>query len=170
MKTVLCTLAVIFSILFLLWSGIRVYNNIIFDINCGDRIKRAADANTIELAIQEMKAVISYAEKEDLTQGYTSVLYQTPDEDIGFWYKNLKNALEELEKVSPSATQLEKSNLLMKLRETLLDHTSGGDSVTLPSSISIFPHNKAFCWWAWISIILAAIFWIGFSVQVFNDY
>jgi len=41
---------------------------------------------------------------------------------------------------------------LLKLRQTLLDTSSGTESVTEPSGISIFPHNVAYAWWAWISL------------------
>lgn len=132
-------------------SGVRLYKSITFGINCGGRIKRAADSNTIELAKKEMQVVVLYLEDNDMTKGYTSILYKTPDEDVGFWYENLKSALDELEKVKPSISQLEKSNLLMKLRETLLDEDA---SVTLPMGISIFPNNVAYCMWGWFSCIL----------------
>jgi len=109
---------------------------LIIGINWGidvtDRLKRAAVANTIELATQELQAVISYLEKEGITLGYTSVLYNTPDEDVGYWYQNLKGSLEELQKVSSQTTQLERTNILMKLRETILDDEAEGTKVTQP--------------------------------------
>jgi hypothetical protein len=145
----------IFPILF--WIGVRVYDTIQFDRKCADHIKRAADANTIDLAIQEMKTVVVYLEANDIKTGYTSVLYTTPDEDVGYWYNNLTSALGELEKVTPETTQLTRSNLLLKLRETLLDHSSSGETVTLPSGVTIFPNNVAFCWWGWISTMLLII-------------
>lgn len=142
---------------FLFWGGIRVYKNITFDINCGGHIKRAADANTIDLATQEMKTVVAYLEREGMTSGYTSVIYRTPDEDVGFWHTNLKSSLEELEKVKSETTALERSNLLLKLRETLLDHTNSGESVTAPTGISVFPNNSGFAFFLVLSLILGVI-------------
>ncbi|OGZ72000.1 MAG: hypothetical protein A2908_00980 [Candidatus Staskawiczbacteria bacterium RIFCSPLOWO2_01_FULL_38_12b] len=127
-----------------LWIGIRVYRAVVFKIECSGHIKRAADANTTELASQEMKVVVDYLEQHSMTSGYTSVLYRTPDEDVGFWYINLKSSLEELKKVKTGTSQLERSNLLLKLRQTLLDQKEMGESVTTPKGISIFPHNTAF--------------------------
>ena len=117
-------------------------------------IKRAADANTVELAIQEMKTVVAYLEARGMTSSYTSVLYRTPDEDIGFWYQNLKASLGELEKITPETTQLERSNILIKLRETLLDHGQSV-SVTQPSGISIYPNNVAYAWFGWLGLVAA---------------
>jgi len=142
---------------FLCWAGVRIYRDITFGINCEGHLKRAADSNTIELAIQEMSIAVSYLEKEDITGGYTSILYKTPDADVGFWYSNLKSSLDELEKVKPEATQLERSNILLKLRETLLDHESSGDSVTVPGGISVFPNNSGFCLFSVITGIVGLV-------------
>ncbi len=101
-----------------------------------------------------METAISYIEKEQMTSGYTSVLWQAPDEDVSFWYSNLKSALEELKQVKPEATQLEKSNVLMKLRETLLDNSS---SVTAPQGISVYPHNAIVFYWGILSIVLFGV-------------
>ena len=135
------------------WAATRGIKSILFDINCGERIKRAADANTIELAKQEMDAIVAYLESNDLTSGYTSVIYRSPNEDVGFWYKNLKSAKEELYLVTPSTTQLEKTNILIKLRETLVDHSASGVKVTIPEGISVFPNNMSYFLWCWVSII-----------------
>ena len=79
-------------------------------------------------------------------------------EDVGFWYQNLKASLGELEQVSSTATQLEKSNLLIKLRETLLDQGKEGISITSPDGISRFPLNTAY---AIAGIIFFVLFIVG---------
>ncbi|TSC53252.1 MAG: hypothetical protein LiPW39_385 [Parcubacteria group bacterium LiPW_39] len=96
MKTVALVLAILATVFLLGLTGVTIYRAVVFDIDCGDRIKRAADANTIELASKEMEVVVSYIEKRGLTEGYTSILYNTPDEDVGFWHQNLKASLGEL--------------------------------------------------------------------------
>ncbi len=149
-------IGVIFLLPLLLWTGVRIYKGVIFDINCTNRIKRAADSNTVELATVEMEAVIRYLETNNLTSGYTSVAYNSPDEDVGWWYSNLKSSLVELRKVTPQTTQLERSNVLIKLRESLLDHSKDGDKVTAPDGISIYPNNKAYAWRGYISLLLFA--------------
>jgi hypothetical protein len=141
---------------FCLFSGIRLYKNINFGIDVTGHIKRAADVNTIELAKQEMDVVIKYLEENKITEGYTSILYRTPSEDIGFWYNNLKQSVTELEK-GINGTQLEKTNVLMKLHETLVDHSESGVSVTCPNGISIYPNNTAFAIFGWMSFLFFII-------------
>ncbi|MGB7762916.1 MAG: hypothetical protein WBL61_23985 [Bryobacteraceae bacterium] len=135
-----------------IWGGVRIVASIRYGIDCG-RQKRAADANNIELAKQELAVATSYLERHRMMAGYTSVLYNEPSEDVGFWYKNLDMSLQELEREPATASELEKSNLLLKLRQTLLDTSSGTESVTEPSGISIFAHNVAYAAWAWISLL-----------------
>lgn len=136
------------SIIFLTWVTTIIVFTVQFERNCEGRLKRAADANTVELASQELNSALGYLESNKLTTGYTSILYTTPDEDIEYWYQNLKKASEELSKVGPEATQLEKTNVLMKLRETLLDQGETGVSVTVPPGISKYPYNTLFGIWA----------------------
>jgi len=120
--------------------GWRIYQKTVLKQNVTGYIKRAADANTIELANQELTRVLDYLEANDMTEGYTSVLWQTPDEDIGFWYNNLKASQQELATLN-SNSALEKTNVLMKLRETLLDQGER-TKVTVPSGLAVYPNNK----------------------------
>ena len=154
--------AVLFAgsvVLLLSWMGVRGYNAITFNQDISGHLKRAADANTIELATKEMETALGSIEQRGLTSGYTSILYKTPDEDINFWYSNLSDSLSELKTVNPNASQLEKSNVLMKLRETLLDSGEKSTSITCPSGISVYPYNTAFCIWGWLSLIVFCISW-----------
>ena len=141
---------------FLGWMTTRVVQDVLFDRNIGGHLKRAADANTIELAEKELAGVIAYLEQMGMTSGYTSIFWRTPDEDIGFWYQNLKASLGELHKVSKEATQLEKSNILIKLRETLVDHGQSL-SVTVPQGASIFPSNMGYFWWSTAGIVIGIV-------------
>ena len=97
--------------------GFRISKNIEFKQNVSGYLKRAADANTIALANQELTKVIDYLEANNITEGYTSIFYETPNEDISFWYQNLKASQLELTNLQ-SESALEKTNVLMKLRET----------------------------------------------------
>lgn len=136
----------------LLFSGVRIYKSITFGIEVTGHLKRAADANTVELARKELEVAVAYLERNNLTSGYTSILYQSPDEDISFWYTNLNVSLKELRRVKPDATQLEVSNVLMKLRETLLDAGEKSVLVTVPDGISVFPHNTIYAIWGWLAL------------------
>ncbi len=141
----------------LIFTTVRTVKKVRYDIDCGGHLKRAADANTVEIAKIELKTTLDYLKENEMTKGYTSVLYQTPDEDIAFWFNNLTQSYGELERVTENASQLEKSNLLIKLRETLLDHGKDGDTVTEPLGISIYPNNVMYAWWALISGLMACV-------------
>jgi hypothetical protein len=117
-------------------------------------LKRAADSNTVDLAKSNLTVALTNIESNSWTSGYTSVIYRTPDEDIGFWYTNLKDSLGELNKLSPEASQLEKTNVLMKLRETLLDKGSSGENITSPDGISVYPYNASWAFLAFIGLAL----------------
>lgn len=160
MRTVISGILAIVAVIALLAvvtsAAVRSIN---FDRNCTGRLQRAADANTIEIAKVELAAAVDHLNKVDLRSGYTSVLYTTPDEDIGFWYNNLAASLAELDAIPENATQLEKSNVLMKLRETLIEvGDKGGQTVTCPAGISRYPHNKMYAVATWGLLIMLTVF------------
>ncbi len=122
--------------------GFRVSKKIDFKQNVSGYLKRASNANTIDLAEQELSRSIKYLEDKNMTTGYTSVIYETPDEDVDFWFRNLKASQHELQSLTASSA-LEKTNVLMKLRETLQD---------TPKGISAFPDNRL-----WAILMLIAV-------------
>lgn len=146
------------TVVFVIVFGICIINSVNMNRNCIGHLKRAADANTIELAEKELGIAVKYLEDNNLTSGYTSAIYETPDEDIEFWYNNLKASLNELHSVSPDASGLEKTNILMKLRETLLDNGDQGTYVTHPGGLSRYPHN----------LILGLLFWVSLCLMIFG--
>ncbi len=154
-------------LLFALWGGVRVVSDIGFVQDCEGYLKRAADANTVELAAVELAKAVEYAKNNNLTSGFTSVMYRTPDEDVGFWYRNLAQSLEELQKVKPDTAQLERTNVLMKLRETLMDTEGGHMSVTVPPGLSVYPQNVGLAWLGWVSAFMAVF---GLFLATVGDY
>lgn len=153
-KTVI---AVIAFFVFSVWALVRIMGGVTFDQNCGGYLGRAANANTVEMAKKELNVALRYMESNRLTDGYTSIWYRTPDEDIGFWYRNVKAARDELDALPPTTTALEKTNVLLKLRETLMDQ----NGVTVPSGISIYPHNGFVALLSWVSgLILIIMLWL----------
>lgn len=154
-------------VLFLLWVIARIVLMVQFDRNCGGYLKRAADANTIQLAKTQLRIAIDYLEVNNINSGYTSIIYRTPDEDIKFWHNNIVDSLKELEEISEDASPLEKSNVLMKLRETLMDHAdNGSEEITVPAGISVYPYNTLMCLWGSLSAIFLAI---GVIAKVYKD-
>ncbi|MFK7769303.1 MAG: hypothetical protein AB8B55_18925 [Mariniblastus sp.] len=108
---------------------------------CSGHLKRAADANTIELAEKELKIAVDYIEANGLTTGTTSVLYSMPKCELDFWYENLKASLEELQSTPDDADRLTISNQLIKLRETIVDQREKGARVTIPPNAHVFPNQ-----------------------------
>ncbi len=149
----------ILLVLFLSLAIFRIYSSIVIKQELTGHLKRAADANSIELALAELTTSLDYIEKNNLTRGYTSIVYKTPDEDLEFWYKNLKASKEELEKTENSSS-LEKTNVLLKLRETLLDEGEKGSRTTFPEGLSIYPNNKLFALLFLVSLLFIPIFLI----------
>ena len=163
------TLAILSFIGLVIISTYAVIDSVNFDRGCEGHLKRAADANSIELAQQELQIAIDYIEDNNLTEGYTSVLYTTPDEDLGYWYSNLSQANNELINMinDGTATNLEKSNMLIKLRETLIDHKGGdtGDKVTVPAGASRYPNNATY---GWIWLVTSLGICIFFPAALFS--
>lgn len=165
MKIVTGSLLIGFFIIVMIAVTVK---SISFTQGCGGHLKRAADANTIKMAVDELDISIKYMEDNDMTKGYTSIIYKTPDEDVGFWYNNVKSSRDELVALSDSVSPLERSNMLMKLRETLLDNGGEGTSLTCPGCISQFPNNAL---WA-ILILMSMTALVGggiLFIQVLND-
>ena len=161
-------LSIIIMVLSLIALTIPIVKSIQLEQNCIGYLERASNANTVETAIEELNYSISYLEENELTTGYTSVFYRTPDEDINFFYKNLVNSRDELMKVDSTTTQMEKTNLLMKLRETLTyDGGDYGTIVTYPDGLSRYPNNGM--WMFIISISLLCLFGFGFYLLLETD-
>lgn len=145
---------------FTTWGLARGYNSMMFDIKCGGHIKRAADANTTETAVKELETVVAYLEAHKMTEGNTAALqflWTPPDRDVGFWYGNIKSSLAELKKLNSEADVEKRDVKLLKLRQTLMDHSEQGEGVTVPPGISVFPHNVLYFVWCWVGLGVALI-------------
>ena len=150
MKLFIGILLMLFTLTSITTCTVKAVN---FNQDCKGYLKRASDANTVEIAKQELSTTINYLEKNNLMKGHTSVFYNTPDEDISFWYNNLKSSELELSKVNDSTSALEKTNLLMKLRETLLDSGEKSDYITVPYGLWRYPNNLLYGIIFWISLV-----------------
>ncbi len=141
---------VILFIPFVAWGGTRIVKDINFDRHCQGFMKQSADANTISIAKKSLSTALDYLDDEQLFRDgvethYTSVIYNSPGEDVGFWCGNLRAAMDELNNFDEeSADVLIISNFLMKLRETLTDDAGSGVSVTVPTGMSVYPNNTAY--------------------------
>ena len=149
---ILCTICIIIPII---TYGVATVKTIQMEANCIDYFELAADANSVKLAEKHLTTGIKYLEENDLTKGNTKIIFYKPTYDIGLWYENLKSAQVQLQELNTKKelTELEESNALMKLRETLLDAEG---SVTHPSMISFYPTHIGWFW----SMCLIWILWV----------
>ena len=156
MKAFLIVLCVILCIIPLIVYGAGIVKAVQFEANCTSYLKMAADANDVKIANKHLTSAIEYLEENNLTSGNTKVFIYKPTCDIGLWYENLKSAQGQLNEVCTreDLTELEESNMLMKLRETLLE---GEGTVTHPSMISLYPNHIVWFWAMWLIWSL----WIG---------
>jgi hypothetical protein len=119
---------------------------------------RAANSSSVEIAKGEIEIALRYLEDNNMTSGYTSVLYNTPDEDIGFWYNNLKASYEVLND-SNELSSLEKTNLLLKLRQTIMVRGGEGrEKITVPDALYLYPDNVM---WGWGTLLAIGGFFAG---------
>lgn len=153
MKSIFVILCVVCIIVPIAVYGVGIVNTIQMDANCISYFEMAADANSVELAEKHLSSGIKYLEENDLTEGSTKILINKPTYDIGLWYENLKSAQAQLQelKTMDNLTELEESNALMKLRETLLDSEG---YVTHPSMISFYPSHVSWFWWMMLGWLL----------------
>ena len=140
-----------------------------FNQECEGYLKQAADANTAEIALDRIDLALEYIERNNLTDGYTSVLWRTEDENIGFWYQNIKACKSELESCI-GGSQLEKSNVLMKVRESLTDNGDSGTELTIPSGLCRYPNNAVYMLFGWLSLFAFIIGLCWFLYLIENDY
>ncbi len=120
--------------------------------NCTGHIGLACHSYNINFAKLELGTTIKWLERNNLTNGYTSAYWQTPDEDISFWYKNLKGAYNMLDSTSRCNPTITETNItLLRLRQTL--STSDGTNIICPSGLSTYPDNKLWVWLYWISAL-----------------
>lgn len=138
MKGIIATLLTVSALAIFVIVEVKLVH---LEQDCTGHLKRAADANTVPIALKELQTATAYLEANDMTDGYTSVLYKTPNEDIEFWYQNLKASELELSKVDSTTSSMEQTNLLMKLRETLIDGGETGDQLIVPQGLSRYPNN-----------------------------
>lgn len=161
MKTFGIIVCVILFIIPLLVYGGAIVNAVQMGANCINYLEMAADANSVEIANKHLTSAITYLENNNLTSGSTQLLVYRPTNDIGLWYENLKSAQTQLIEANndENLTRLEESNILMKLRETLLDE----ESITHPAMISFYPNHIGWFW----ALILSWLLWVVGGIGIY---
>lgn len=145
-----------------------IVQSIDFSANCGNYLELAADANSIEIAEKQLTKAVDYLEANNLTSGHTKIFVYYPKNDIGMWYDNLKTAQLQLRDMLEQGeiTELEESNMLMKLRETILNDDG---TLTHPEGISLHP-NYALMFWLNCTLWLLWILGVAMCIFAYNEY
>ena len=158
MKTKFIILCIICAIVPCIVYVSAILKAVNVNANCISYFEMAADANSVELAEKHLSAGIKYLEDNNLTEGNTKIFIYKPTKDLGLWYENLKSAQTQLQDLNAkeNLTELEESNALMKLRETLLNSEG---SVIHPSMISFYPNHVGWFW----TMCLIWLLW-GFAI------
>ena len=157
--------AIIFTLLFVGFVVLTIVRYFQFDIGCSQHLKRAADASSVETAKIEIEQAISYAEKHNLTEGIVSLFLKQPKNDVSFWYNNMVSAYEELEDLPEDSTPLERTNVLMKIRESLTDQKGNDVTVTVPDNLYLYPYNKIHFWGGIALFVLMVGSWLYCSLK-----
>lgn len=157
----LMVMAILFTISLGAWGitrGIKAKN---FETVCTQYISRAKGAASPEIAKEELTKVISYLEENNLTDGCVSIFWKQPRNNIGFWYKNLKEAYTKLDSISENASNVEIRMRMEEFRDS---------KIGAPEGISIYPQNAVYFWWSILSLILCLGFWIATLIFYNSDY
>ena len=152
--------AIVFGIVLLIILGLVTVRKIQYERDVSGHLKLAADANSTEFAERKLKLATDGMEAWDFCNDggencFTSVIYRTPEDDVGYWRENIESTLADLQSMSDAerADNLIESNQLMKVRETLLDSGPSGDHVTDPKGIFKYPNNTGFALWLTVALI-----------------
>lgn len=161
MKTILISLSIM---LFVSCLGYGIYRSIVFDYQCKEYLSLAANANSIELARTNLDKAIQYIEQNQLTSGNTAFFIKGPSTDLTSWYANLKACQKEVWIMDvKKGTVLEETNLLMKLRESLMSE----GLIIIPENIALHPNQLQYMIVLGCSILFCAI--MAF-IHVFYHY
>lgn len=126
----------------------------IFNQKCGSYLEQAANASDPELAIRSLNVAIAYAEEHGIVDGYTSILWKTEDENVGFWFDNLKAHQKNLSNAI-KGSEAEKNTAMINLKASLLRYTEDGTKLVVPEGIHVFPHNRLFAVLNFLSFLIA---------------
>jgi len=130
---------------------------------CLQHLRLAANASTVDMAESQLRTAISWLERHKGKTGSTALIYRTPDTDYGYWLANLKASADELRQLGPDSTQTDRTNTLLKLRETIMDNDASGSYVAVPENLATFP-----CTGSYLCIMIAIAFsMVGLTILFF---
>ena len=109
-------LAIIFTIFSLMYIIVRIDKGIQFNTSCNSYITAAVEAESPQLAKENLAKALTYLESNKLTSGNSSILRGHRD-DISRWYQTISNSYTKLN--TTPLEKLEKSNYLIQMRKDI---------------------------------------------------
>ncbi len=122
MKGFLGTLTVLSLVLFLTMAGIGIYVSYQIDKDILSWQVRAEAVSGREDMLQYMQNVQTGMEEWDMTQGYSALIYKTPENDMGLIYKTVQDHvknLQLLQEMDPNTPQYQ--TLIDRLQDSIGD-------------------------------------------------
>ena len=159
-------IAFVSFLVFLAWAGARIYAGIQFDQHIENYISQAASSPSPQIAEQKLGVAIAEIDREGLTSCNTGILFTYPTNDLGFWYGRLVDSRALLRRLPPGDSELEVSNTMMRVHESLVSDGKNGQSIVVPEGISIYPHNVLFLWWGLLSGLTCCVFGLWALLEI----
>jgi hypothetical protein len=165
------------------WVGTNIHLNKNWDAGVGSYLAAAINTRDPQKASKYLNNAVSFLEERGQTDGFTSIAYKTPDEDLNEWATGVAEATETAASVpadepmigkmhTPWVQQLIKHKIVVA-NVTGLDPVTGKTSfvydLKYPSGIGRAPYN-GYLFWSLMGLLLgvvAAGAWTGFAVR--ND-
>lgn len=134
---------------------VHVYGQYVFNKNYTAHLKRAADANSIELAHKELNLALGYLSSKGITSttaknlGFihdnTGLILEMTENQVSFHLQNVESCRDEAAIRMQDESSVAKTNFLIKLRETLIDTSHNGSTeVTVPTGFYLYPNNTLY--------------------------
>lgn len=103
-------------------------------------LELAASAPTVERADEFLGKAIDGIERKGWTSGNSALFFRNPDMDLAIWYSQITGAKATTSDImGRDATQLERDNALMKIREVLTEDGEKGTKIDCPGNLTWFP-------------------------------
>lgn len=156
--------------LFLFWSVLRITAGIQYNQTIGSEIYSATTAATPQEAESHLANAINMAKDRGYTHGNTGILFTYSDNDVGIWYNRLVSSDVVLKSlIENSKSELEVSNTMMRVHESLTAVGKEGSEARSPDGISVFPNNVAYAWLCLLSIVLMLVGGVVF-IFIMDNY
>lgn len=133
----------VFGMTFVIFAFIIMAQN--FEDTHGRLLRRAATAQTAEVALSSLDQALRGLEADGLTHGNTAFFRARRETDIGLWYQGLRSARTELQTALASSPASEASQqlALRRFHDRLAYGGPEGTVLIMPESIACHPWNRA---------------------------